>query len=71
MSRELPPLNALRAFEVTARLGSVSQAAEQLGIAPETFSRVLRRLRERDLISGRGRQLRLLDLNGLRSLAGT
>ena len=45
--------------------------AEQLGIAPETFSRVLRQLRERGLISGRGRQLRLLDLNGLRSLAGT
>lgn len=45
--------------------------AAQLGIAPETFSRVLRQLRERDLISGRGRQLRLLDLNGLRSLAGT
>ena len=44
--------------------------AAQLGIAPETFSRVLRQLRERDLISGRGRQLQLLDLNGLRTLAG-
>ena len=44
--------------------------AAQLGIAPETFSRVLRQLRERGLIAGRGRQLRLLNVNGLRSLAG-
>lgn len=44
--------------------------AAQLGIAPETFSRVLRQLRERQLISGKGRQLTLLDIKGLRSLAG-
>lgn len=44
--------------------------AAQLGIAPETFSRVLRQLRERQLISGRGRELNLLDLGALRSLAG-
>lgn len=43
--------------------------AAQLGIAPETFSRVLRQLRERQLISGKGRQLTLLDINGLRTLA--
>lgn len=45
--------------------------AAQLGIAPETFSRVLRQLRERHLISGRGRQLSLIDVNGLRTLAGS
>ncbi|MDR2154766.1 MAG: Crp/Fnr family transcriptional regulator [Burkholderiaceae bacterium] len=45
--------------------------AEQLGIAPETFSRVLRQLRERSLISGTGRVLNLVNLNGLRILAGT
>ena len=42
----------------------------QLGIAPETLSRVLRHLRERSLISGSGRSLNLLDLTGLRCLAG-
>ena len=44
--------------------------AAQLGIAPETLSRVLRHLRERSLISGTGRRLNLLDLTGLRCLAG-
>ena len=44
--------------------------AAQLGIAPETFSRVLRHLRERHLISGSGRVLNLIDLHGLRALAG-
>jgi CRP-like cAMP-binding protein len=44
--------------------------AAQLGIAPETLSRVLRQLRERSLISGSGRVLNLVDLNGLRALAG-
>lgn len=44
--------------------------AAQLGIAPETLSRVLRHLRERSLISGSGRLLNLVDPKGLRSLAG-
>jgi len=44
--------------------------AAQLGIAPETFSRVLRHLREQSLISGTGRVLNLVDPGGLRSLAG-
>lgn len=44
--------------------------AAQLGIAPETLSRVLRHLRERSLISGSGRVLNLLDPGGLRTLAG-
>ena len=44
--------------------------AAQLGIAPETLSRVLRHLRERSLISGSGRVVNLVDLVGLRSLAG-
>jgi hypothetical protein len=42
----------------------------QLGIAPETLSRVLRHLRERSLISGSSRVLNLVDPTGLRSLAG-
>lgn len=44
--------------------------AAELGIAPETLSRVLRHLRERSLISGTGRLLNLLDPSGLRFLAG-
>ena len=44
--------------------------AAQLGIAPETLSRVLRHLREQSLISGTGRVLNLVDPGGLRSLAG-
>ncbi|MCQ4239982.1 LysR family transcriptional regulator, partial [Pseudomonas stutzeri] len=30
MARDLPPLNALRAFEAAARLGSLSEAAREL-----------------------------------------
>ncbi len=44
--------------------------AAQLGIAPETLSRVLRHLRERSLISGSGRVVQLVDPGGLRMLAG-
>ena len=44
--------------------------AAQLGIAPETCSRVLKHLRDRKLISGGGRVLNLLDPMGLQSLAG-
>jgi len=44
--------------------------AAQLGIAPETLSRVLRHLREQSLISGSGRVVNLVDPSRLRSLAG-
>ncbi|MFM7026263.1 MAG: Crp/Fnr family transcriptional regulator [Limnohabitans sp.] len=44
--------------------------AAHLGIAPETFSRILRQLRERELISGRGRVLQLTNPDALRTLAG-
>lgn len=44
--------------------------AAQLGIAPETLSRVLRHLRERSLIAGSGRVVQLMDTQGLRALAG-
>ena len=44
--------------------------AAQLGIAPETFSRVLRQLRERGLIAGTGRNFVLPQWLDLRELAG-
>lgn len=44
--------------------------AAKLGIAPETFSRVLRHLRERQLISGSGRVLGFPNPQALRDLAG-
>ncbi|WP_329743009.1 LysR family transcriptional regulator [Dyella sp. A6] len=44
MSRELPSLNALRAFEATARLESVSRAAEELHVTHGAVSRQTRAL---------------------------
>jgi len=44
--------------------------AVQLGIVPETLSRVLRQLRELRLIAGKGKTLNLIDPAGLRKLAG-
>jgi len=64
MSRDLPPLNALRAFEATARLTSVSQAAEQLHVTHGAVSRQLKVLEEHlgvSLFSKDGRGLKLTD----------
>lgn len=44
--RDLPPLNALRAFEATARLGGVGRAAEELHVTHGAVSRQLRALEE-------------------------
>jgi CRP-like cAMP-binding protein len=57
----------LMAVQLQLRKRSI---AAQLGIAPETLSRVLRHLRERSLISGSGRLVNVVDPGGLRSLAG-
>ncbi|OAI93580.1 LysR family transcriptional regulator [Pseudomonas putida] len=68
MSRELPPLNALRAFEFTARLGSVSQAAEQLHVTHGAVSRQLKVLESHlgvSLFAKDGRGIKLTDA-GLR-----
>ncbi|WP_316166914.1 MULTISPECIES: LysR substrate-binding domain-containing protein [unclassified Bradyrhizobium] len=46
MSRELPPLSYLRAFEATARLGSVSRAAKELGRTHGAVSKQLQLLQE-------------------------
>lgn len=46
MSRELPPLNALRAFEAVVRLGSVTRAADELHVTHGAVSRHLKSLEE-------------------------
>lgn len=46
MNHELPPLNALRAFEAAARLESVSRAAQELHVTHGAVSRQIRVLEE-------------------------
>lgn len=67
--RHAEPVQGSGCLAVTLRERKRTIAA-QLGIAPETFSRVLKHLRERQLISGAGRVLDLPDPQGLRELAG-
>jgi CRP-like cAMP-binding protein len=66
--RHAGPADKLGAMVVTLNQRKRLIAA-QLGIAPETFSRVLRHLKNMNLISGSGRVLALLDPQGLRALA--
>ncbi|APX12644.1 LysR family transcriptional regulator [Tateyamaria omphalii] len=47
MSRTLPPLNALRAFEAAARHESFTRAAEELGVSHSAISRHVRGLEAR------------------------
>src|SRR5690242_12604896 len=44
--RSLPPLNALRAFEAAARLGSFKDAAAELGVTHGAISRHVRLLED-------------------------
>lgn len=44
MSRRLPPLGALRAFEAAARLGSFKLAAAELAVTPTAISHQIRQL---------------------------
>ncbi|MBB3656951.1 DNA-binding transcriptional LysR family regulator [Rhizobium sp. BK650] len=46
MARNLPPLSYLRAFEATARLGSVTRAADELGRTHGAVSKQLQLLQE-------------------------
>lgn len=74
MSRLLPSLNALRAFEAAARLGSVSQAADELHVTHGAISRHIRALEDalgRPLFVRDGRGLALTaDGHRLRDSAG-
>ena len=44
MKQKLPPLNALRAFEASARLQSVQQAARELNVTPSAVSQQVHNL---------------------------
>src|SRR3546814_5811130 len=62
VSRDLPPLNALRAFEVAARLESISRAADELHVTHGAVGRQIRILEETlgaALFSRQGRGLAL------------
>jgi DNA-binding IscR family transcriptional regulator len=60
---------AARTAGCASRCTSASAAA-QLGIAPETLSRVLRHLREHGLIAGTGNVLSLPQPRALQMVAG-
>jgi len=73
MSRKLPPLNALRAFEAAARHMSVSRAAEELNVTPAAVSHQIRLLEDHiglPVFARSGRGLALTDAGaaGLREL---
>ncbi|QXH51604.1 LysR family transcriptional regulator [Pseudomonas fakonensis] len=64
MTQDLPPLNALRAFEATARFNSVSQAAEALHVTHGAVSRQIKVLEEHlgvALFAKDGRGVKLTD----------
>ncbi len=50
MSRRLPPLYALRAFEAAARHSSFTRAAEELSITQSAVSRHIRTLEDHSLV---------------------
>lgn len=74
MFRELPPLNALRAFEAAARLHSASRAAQELHVTHGAISRQIRTLEDslgRPLFHRQGRGLVLTSAGQeLASVAG-
>ncbi len=69
-NRRLPPLNALRAFEATARHLSFAKAAEELNLTPSAISHQVKALEETigtPLFERLNRSIRLTDA-GLRAL---
>ena len=64
MSRQIPPLTALRAFEAAARLGGVSKAADELHVTHAAVSHQIRALEEWfgvSLFDRAGRRIRLTE----------
>ena len=60
----LPPLNALKAFEASARLESITLAAKELHVTHGAVSRQVKQLEEHlgvALLSRQGRGIKLTD----------
>lgn len=82
MSSDLPPLNALRAFEAAARLGSFSAAADSLHVTHGAVSRQVRALEDwlgtalferhgrRVLLTSSGREYFLAVQSAFQNIAG-
>jgi LysR family glycine cleavage system transcriptional activator len=62
MSRPLPPLNALKAFEAIARHASFSKAADELHVTPAALSHQIRGLEEQLGLALFHRRARTIDL---------
>ena len=65
MTRKLPPLNALKAFEASARLGSFVLAAAELNVTASAVSQHIKKLEDfygRQLFIRRNNQLLLTDI---------
>lgn len=65
MPRKIPPLNALKAFEASARLGSFVLAAAELNVTPSAISQHIKKLEDfyqRQLFIRRNNQLLLTDI---------
>ena len=65
MLRKLPPLNALKTFEASARLGSFVLAAGELNVTPGAVSQQIKKLEDffgRQLFIRRNNQLQLTDV---------
>jgi LysR family glycine cleavage system transcriptional activator len=65
VTRKIPPLNALKAFEASARLGSFVLAAAELNVTPSAVSQHIKKLEDfygRQLFIRRNNQLLLTDI---------
>ncbi len=65
MARKLPPLNALKTFEASARLGSFALAAAELNVTPGAVAQQIKKLEDfygRQLFIRRNNQLLLTDV---------
>ena len=61
----LPPLNSLRAFEATARLGNVAAAANELGVSPSAVSQQITKLEAHLEIALFNRQANVINITSL------
>jgi LysR family glycine cleavage system transcriptional activator len=64
MMQQLPPLNAIKAFEVAAREGSFALAAVELGVSPAAVSQQIRNLEAffgKQLFARTGNRVKLTD----------